>query len=312
MSVQPVVVLTEAIAPDAMRTLAETCDVRIAAHPTGDAARAALADADAVIVRSTPFGADLIDAAPRLRVIGRHGAGTENIDADAASLRGIPIVNTPGANADSVAEFTVMTTLMALRRVLPVRDDFLAGSLGDGSLPGALSRSGRIGSMLARRRVGVVGFGAIGRRVAALCEAFGAEVTFADPYGPQDDPRARDLATLVAGSDVLTLHTPVTPETRGFLNAALLASAPRGLVVVNAARAEVVDADAMLAALDSGQVASYAVDVWDPEPPRSDDPLLRHPSVIATPHMAAITHDALAAMSAEVAARVLHTLKETS
>src|SRR5690606_15892268 len=129
----------------AMRTLADTCDVRIAPSPTGEAARTALADADAVIVRSTPFGSDLIDSAPRLRVIGRHGAGTENIDTAAASARGITVVNTPGANADSVAEFTVMTILMALRRVVAIRDDFLAGALGEGSLPGALSRSGRVG-----------------------------------------------------------------------------------------------------------------------------------------------------------------------
>jgi len=312
MSVRPVLVLTEAIAPQAMALLAKTCDVRVAPSPTGEAARTALADADAVIVRSTPFGADLIDAAPRLRVIGRHGAGTENVDADAAARRGIRIVNTPGANADSVAEFTVMTILMALRRVQPIQADFLAGALSDGSLPGALSRSGRVGAMLAGRRVGIVGFGAIGRRVGELCEAFGASIVFADPYGPRDDPRARDLATLVATSDVLTLHTPVTLETRGFLDAALLATAPRGVVVANAARAEVVDGTAMLDALDSGQVAAYAVDVWDPEPPHPDDPLLRHPSVTATPHMAAITHDALAAMSAEVAQRVLHALEETS
>ncbi|MGB4138156.1 MAG: NAD(P)-dependent oxidoreductase, partial [Microbacterium sp.] len=253
-----------------------------------------------VIVRSTPFGSEDLDAGPRLRVVGRHGVGVENIDVDAATARGVAVLNTAGANADSVAEFAVMTAMMGLRRLGEVRRAWTDGALEGGSFPGALTRRGLIGRDLAGRTVGILGFGAIGRRVAALCEAFGARVLFSDPFADPADPRSRTPEALFPEADVLFLHMPLLDETRGMIDDRALGALPPDAVVVNAARAEIVDAGSMLRALDAGVVAAYAVDVWSPEPPAADDPLVRHPRVIATPHMAAITADALAAMSDSV------------
>lgn len=305
---KPVVVLAEPIAEPEMRRLAETVDVRVAEAPTGEALHRALVGADALIVRSTLLRAGDLAHGAGLRVVGRHGVGTENIDVTAATERGIPVVNTPGANAHSVAEFTVLLALTALRRVPEILAAFAAESTIEGSLPGFLSRRGLLGAMLEGRTVGLLGFGAIGRRAAALFEAHGARVIFHDPFVTLDDPRSRTWGQLLAESEVLSLHVPLTDGTAGLLDAASLSALPRGAVVVNTARAEIVDVAALLAALDSGAIACYAVDVFAPEPPDPADPLLAHPRVIATPHMAAMTHDALDRMASSVVDGVLGVL----
>src|SRR4051812_769202 len=166
-----VVVLAEPIAEREIRRLSATVDVRIADAPTGPALHRALDGATALIVRSTLLGESDIVAGRGLKVIGRHGVGTENIDIAAATTRGIPVVNTPGANAHSVAEFTVLLALTALRRMPEIQRAFAAQELTGGSLPGVLSKTGLLGAMLEGRTVGLLGFGAIGRRAAALFEA---------------------------------------------------------------------------------------------------------------------------------------------
>ncbi|WP_395640480.1 NAD(P)-dependent oxidoreductase [Pseudolysinimonas sp.] len=305
---KPVVVLAERIAEREVRRLAETVDVRIADAPAGEGLRRSLVGADAQIVRSTPLEAADIASGPGLRVIGRHGVGTENIDVVAASAHGIPVVNTPGANAHSVAEFTVLLALTALRRLPEITATFAAEHSIDGSLPGWLSRSGLLGAMLEGRTVGLLGFGAIGRRAATLFEAHGARVIFHDPFVTLDDPRARTWPGLLAASEVLSIHVPLTADTVGMLDAASLSALPPGAVVVNTARAEIVETAPLLAALDSGAIGVYAVDVFAPEPPDPADPLLAHPRVIATPHMAAMTHDAIGRMASSVVDGVLAVL----
>lgn len=305
---RPVVVLAEPISERAVGRLAEVAEVRLAESATGDGLHRSLADADGLIVRSTRIAdADLAHGLA-LRVIGRHGVGTENIDVDGATARGIPVVNTPGANAHSVAEFAVLLALTALRRMPEVLAAFRSEASIEGSLPGYLSRSGLLGATLEGRTVGLLGFGAIGRRAAALFEAHGARVVFHDPFVTVDDARARPWTDLLAESEVLSLHVPLTADTAGMLDAAALAALPRGAIVINTARAEIVDVAAMLTALDGGAVAAYAVDVFAPEPPAVDDPLLHHPGVIATPHMAAMTTDAISAMAESVVDGVLEVL----
>lgn len=305
----PVVVVTEAIDPTAMDRLIERFDVRIPATVDASSLLPAVAGAAAIIVRSSPLPATVIAAAPGLRVIGRHGVGVENIDVVAATTRGIPVVNTPGANAVSVAEFVVMVTLESLRRPAKLVAAFQRGELGDGSLPGAIGRRGLLGRDVAGSRIGIVGLGAVGRRVASAFTALGADVVHFDPaVGDGDRSTALPLNELLASSDVVTLHAPLTPETRNLLSADALAMLRPGAVVINTARAELVDTDAMVAALDREHVERYVVDVYAPEPPPLGHPLLHHPRVLATPHMAAMTTDAMSATSRAVVDNVMAVL----
>lgn len=310
-SAQPLIVLTEPIAAAGLELLEQFGRVVIA-HET-DPARlgGVLRDADALVVRSSPVTAELMELAPRLRVIGRHGAGTDTIDLDAARARGIAVVNTPGANADSVAEFVILAALALGRRLLGARQAFASGALHDrGSLPGAVVAAGFEGRMIAGRTVGLIGLGAIGTRVARLANAIGATVVAHDPMvaEPPAGVRLGDLDEVLRTADVVSLHLPLTPSTTGLIDARTVARMRPGALLVNTARGGVVEDAAVLEALDSGRLGGYAVDVFDPEPPPLDNALLHHPLVLATPHMAAMTQDALAQMARSVAEGVIAVL----
>ncbi|WP_428964149.1 hydroxyacid dehydrogenase [Micromonospora fluostatini] len=304
----PTILLTEPIAAAGLDLLRAAGDVRIA-HATDPATLAGpLATADALVVRSSPVTAAMLSGAPRLKVVGRHGAGLDGIDLAAAQRLGIPVVSTPGANAESVAEFVILAAL-ALARQAPLaaaalaRGDFPAGR----SLPSAVVAAGLTGTMLAGRTLGLVGLGAIGRGVAARARGLGMTVLGYDvaAVAPPEGVRLVDLDRLLADSDVVSLHVPQTPQTTGLVGAAALARMRPDALLVNTARAGVVDAGAVLAALDAGRLRGYAVDVFAPEPPDPDHPLLHHPRVFATPHMAAMTQDALDAMATAVARGVI-------
>lgn len=310
-SAQPLIVLTEPIAAAGLELLEQVGRVVIA-HET-DPARlgGVLRDADALVVRSSPVTAELMDLAPRLRVIGRHGAGTDTIDLAAARAREIAVVNTPGANADSVAEFVILAALALSRRLLGARQAFASGALHDrGSLPGAVVAAGFEGRMIAGRTVGLIGLGAIGTRVARLANAIGATVVAHDPMvaEPPAGVRLGGLDEVLRTADVVSLHLPLTPSTTGLIDARTVARMRPGALLVNTARGGVVEDAAVLEALDSGRLGGYAVDVFDPEPPPLDNGLLHHPLVLATPHMAAMTQDALAQMARSVAEGVIAVL----
>jgi len=253
----------------------------------GDLAKA-VAEADALVVRSrTKVTADVIAAAPRLRVIGRAGTGVDNVDVEAATRAGIVVMNSPHANAVSTAELT-LAMLLALARHVPAADR----SLREGRwTPGSF-----LGTELRGKRLGVLGLGKIGREVAARARAFGMEV---DGYDPILSPEAaaRMGVTLLpfdevlARADFLTVHTPLTPETRHLIGDAALARAPKGVRIVNCARGGIVDEPALLRALESGHVAAAALDVFETEPPPPSG-LLRHPRVVLTPHLGASTVEA--------------------
>jgi len=305
----PRILLTEPIAAAGLDLLRTVGEVHIA-HVTDPAALAAgpLATADALVVRSSPVTAGMLESARRLRVVGRHGAGLDGIDLAAAERLGIPVVSTPGANADSVAEFVLLAAL-ALARQLPAAVAALArGAFAAGrSLPGSVVAAGLTGTMLAGRTLGVVGLGAIGRGVATRARGLGMTVLGYDVAAAAAPAGVRlvSLDDLLRDSDVVSLHVPQTPATTGLIGAAALARMRPDALLVNTARAGVVDRTAVLAALDAGRLRGYAVDVFAPEPPDPDDPLLRHPRVLATPHMAAMTHDALDAMAVAVARGVI-------
>jgi D-3-phosphoglycerate dehydrogenase len=265
-----------------------------------DELSAALADADALIVRSaTKVTAALIGAAPKLRAIARAGAGVDNIDVDAATARGIVVMNTPGATSTSVAELT-LGLMLALARHIPGADRAMKAATWE--------KKRLVGTELAGKTLGVVGLGRVGRIVARLGRALGMAVVAHDPAvsgADIGDPDVLSLSLddLCARADYVTLHVPATPDTYHLFDAARLAGCRRGMRLINTSRGELVDAAALLAALRSGHVAGAALDVHAEEPP-ADWTLAQHPGVVATPHVAASTHEAQERVGLESAVAV--------
>lgn len=259
---------------------------------------------DALVVRSaTRVTAELLAAGAGLKVVGRAGIGVDNVDVKAATERGILVVNAPTANALSATEHT-FALLLALARNVPAADAALRR--------GEWERKRFVGTELQGKTLGVIGFGRIGQRVAARARAFEMKVVAHDPF--LDATAARRLGVellalpeLLARADVITLHTPLTEQTRGLLGAAELAAMKPGSFLVNCGRGGVVDEAALLAALDSGPLAGAALDVFATEPP-ADFNLMRHPKVVTTPHIGAQTREAQERIATETARMVLAAL----
>ena len=259
----------------------------------------------AILIRSgSKMTPEVIDAAKALRVIGRAGVGIDNVDLDAATRRGVLVMNSPGGNTISTAELAVGLMLALARNVAPA-DAAMKAEKWD--------RKAFAGVELFGKRLGVIGFGRIGREVAARCRAFGMEVQAFDPFvspavAEQAHVKLRSLDELLQTSDYLSLHTTLTEETRHVLGKAALAKVRPGVRIVNAARGELIDADALLGALDAGRVAGAALDVYPEEPPK-DWRLARHPKVIATPHLGASTREAQERVGTDIAQQVRDYLK---
>ncbi|HYM02421.1 MAG TPA: hydroxyacid dehydrogenase [Stellaceae bacterium] len=263
--------------------------------------------ADALITRTTPVVAADIVRARHLKIIGKHGVGTDNIALDAARARGIPVVNTPGANADAVAELVLGMALACARHLVAADHALRAGTLSRLPLPNGRELSGR--------RLGVAGFGQVGRRVADLfARALRAPVAAFDPGVSAEAIRAGGAApvasidALLAESDIVSLHLPLTEETRGLIGARALALMPAGAILINTARGGIVDEAALAAALRRGKPAAAASDVFVTEPPPTDHPLLALPNFVATPHIGAATEEALDRVGLLVAEQVLEVL----
>jgi D-3-phosphoglycerate dehydrogenase len=263
-----------------------------------------LADADALIVRSaTKVTAEVLAQAPRLRVVGRAGVGVDNVDVDAATRRGIVVANAPESNVISAAEHTV-GLLVALARNIPQAHSAMR--------EGRWERSKWGGVELADKTLGVLGFGRIGRQVARRAVGLQMKVVAYDPFVSSD--RFRELGVeraefdeVLAQADFVTLHLPLNDETRGLIGEAALAKMKDGIRLVNAARGELVDEEALLAALESGKVAAAALDVFGREP--YDGPLLAAPNVVVTPHLAASTDEAQDRAGVIVAEQVVAALE---
>ena len=240
-------------------------------------------------------GLDAIDAAAlaaadSLRVVARYGVGTDNVDLAAARARRIVVTNTPGANAGAVAELTVALLLLLTRPVLGA-----AAATREGGWPRTSGLS------LGGKTVGLVGFGAIGRAVARLLSGFDCRLLAYDPWCDAEQAAQLrvavvDLDALLAVSDFVSLHVPVTPETRGMVSAEFLAKMKPGATLVNTARGELVDEAALHEALSAGRLRGAALDAFAVEPPGAANPLLSLPNVIATPHMGAHTDGATTTM----------------
>jgi len=255
--------------------------------------RAALADCRGLIVRNrTQVRAPLLEAAPRLKVVGRLGVGLENIDLAACAARGVPVFPATGTNDETVAEFVIGAAIMLLRAgAFHVTSEVLAGQWPRTKVIGGRDAKGL--------RMGLVGFGAIARQVARRAQAFGMRVMAADPFVPAHDPAWKqwgveplELRTMLARTDILSLHVPMTPATRGIVDAAAIRALPRGAYVINTARGGLIDEDALIAALEDGHLAGAMLDVMDGEPLAAGSRLVGTPHLVLSPHVAGITRDA--------------------
>ena len=266
----------------------------------GSTAAGEIRDADALVVRSaTKVTAELLARAERLRVIGRAGVGVDNVDLDAATQKGVVVMNTPGGNAVSVAEHT-LALLLALARRIPQADTSMK--------KGQWEKKNLQGTELRGKMLGLIGLGQIGSEVARLAKALQMEVVAYDPYvtallAGELEVNLAPLEEVLKAADFISLHAAATPETHHLINARTLALAPPGVRIVNCARGELIDEAALLAALDCGLVAGAALDVFESEPPK-DSPLVAHPNVITTPHIAGSTEEAQEIVGIRIAEQV--------
>ncbi len=300
------IVLAEKVSPATLAVFQAEPGWEVKTHDQlPDGLPAALAEADALVVRSAvQVGDELMSHAPKLRVIGRAGVGVDNIDAEAATRRGIVVMNTPGANAVAVAELA-MALMISLARKLPAANSTMhAGKWEKKSLQGTELRN---------KTLGILGLGRIGLEVARRARGFGMELIGSDPFVSAAVARENGITVvpveeLFAKADYLTLHVGLTPQTHGIINAKTIATMKKGVRIVNCARGElVVEAD-LAAALKSGQVAGAALDVFTVEPPK-DSPYFGLDNVILTPHIAGSTNEAQEAVGVQIARQVREYLK---
>ncbi|MCY4293265.1 MAG: hydroxyacid dehydrogenase [Acidimicrobiaceae bacterium] len=265
-----------------------------------------LGDSSALIVRSgTRVDAEMIAAAPNLRVVGRAGVGVDNIDLRAAADNGIAVVNTPEANTLAAAEHAFALMLATARRVAASHNSLAAGEW---------DRKHFTGVQLAGATLGLVGFGRIGRAVGRRALAFEMTVLAADPYISPETAREHGATMvgfdeLLAASDFVSLHAVAQQDGSALLDDAALKIVKPTAIVVNAARGSLIDAAAARAALDEGRLGGLGLDVYDPEPPPPDHPLIGHPRVVHTPHLGASTGAAQRDVSVRVVNKVLAVLR---
>ena len=300
------IVLAEKVSPATLAVFQTEPGWQIVTHDQIKHGLAAeIADADGLVVRSAVQVDDtLLSAAPKLRVIGRAGVGVDNIDAEAATRRGIVVMNTPGANAIAVAELT-LGMMLALARQLPKANSTMhAGKWEKKSLQGVELRG---------KKLGVLGLGRIGLEVARRARGFGMDVIGHDPFVSASVARENAIQLvstdeLFRDADYLTLHVGLTPQTAGIINAENLAKMKKGVRIINCARGELIVEEALAEALKSGQVGGAALDVFHQEPPK-DSPFFSLENVILTPHIAGSTAEAQEAVGVQIALQVREYLK---
>jgi D-3-phosphoglycerate dehydrogenase len=293
----------QAVGVDALRK--HGLEVDVAGTLDERALVARIADYEGLIVRSaTKVTRAVIAAATRLEVVGRAGAGVDTIDVDAATERGIVVMNTPGGNTTAVAEHT-LALLLALARHVPLADATLKA--------GRWEKNRLQGVELFGKALGILGLGRIGGEVARRALGFRMHVLAYDPYLTREAAErlgveSVELDELLARSDFITIHTPLTGDTRHLIGEAELARTKPGVRLINCARGGIIDEAALVQGLTSGHVGGAAIDVFEQEPPPADHPLLRFEQVVVTPHLGAATDEAQAAVALAIADQVADAL----
>ena len=271
------------------------------------ALRTAVAEARALVVRNrTQVRGELLAAAGRLQVIGRLGVGLDNIDLGGCAARDIKVCPAAGANDDAVAEYVITAALLLMRGAWDARDAVAAGDW---------PRMALVGHEIGAKTLGLVGYGAIARETARRARALGMHVTATDPYLPMDDPRRSEVhclpfEALIAGADILSLHVPLTHDTRHMIDADAIGQMKPGAVLINAARGGVVDESALVAALKSGHLGGAALDVFETEPltAQAGAAFKGLENLLLTPHIAGVTHESNRRVSRVTAENVLTAL----
>jgi D-3-phosphoglycerate dehydrogenase len=297
------VLVTDKLAEDGLSLLRSepgievVVDLKLAKDVEG--LKKALQESDALVVRSgTQVTADVLEGQSRLKAIARAGVGVDNIDVAAATRQGIVVMNTPGGNTVSTAEQTMALMLALSRNTAPACASLKAGRW---------DRTKFTGTQLEGKTLGVIGLGRVGQAVAKRAQGFEMTVMGFDPFLSPDKAiefgieGVSSLDELWPRCDYFTLHTPLTPETRNLIGARELGLMKPGARIINCARGGLIDEAALLEALNAGKVAGAAIDVFDPEPPPADDPLIAHPSVLVTPHLGASTEEAQINVAVEAA-----------
>ncbi len=311
------VYLGEIIHPDAVALLEKHAQVVRPKDHSRQAYLEALPEVDGMVARKVHVGAEEMDLAPRMKIIARHGVGLDSVDLEEATRRGILVTNTPGANRESVVELA-LSFMLALARRIPQAQKAMANMpKGDlGVFSALLKQYSLTGIDLEGKSLGIIGTGRIGSIVGRKCiAAFDMKVKGYDPYvssevmktfGVEKVERLEDMLPKI---DFLTVHCPLTQETKGIVGKKELARMKKGAYVVNTAGGGIVNEKALLEALDSGHIAGAALDVWEVEPPDPQDPLLNHPNVIGTPHYGGTTEESLYRVGIAAVEEVIRVLR---
>ena len=302
------VIITDGLNEQGKMILSADTDINDCTGISAEGLFEKIGDCHAMIVRGRTKVTDtILEAAPNLKVIGRAGVGVDNIDLAAAQSGGITVVNAPIATTIAVAEHTLALMLSLIRHI----------ARADASMKSGLWNKKQLaGTELNGKSLGIIGIGAIGTGVAQRAAAFGMKICGNDPYLDAAIIRQRgvqpvSLTDLFAQADMISLHVPITPETRGMINGQTIGLMKRGTYLICAARGGVIDETALLNALEVGQIAGAALDVFSTEPPGLTA-LVAHPNVIATPHIGAQTAEAQVRASIDIAEEVLAALKGES
>lgn len=302
------VLVSDPISDLGLEQLTKASDVEVV-HQTGlseDELVSRIGDYDALLVRSqTKVTRRIMEAGTNLKVIGRAGVGVDNIDLEAATSLGIMVINAPDGNTITTSEHT-FAMIMALSRHIP---QAYVSTVG-----GSWDRKSYVGVELRGKKLGVLGLGRIGTEVAKRAKAFGMELIGYDPFMTEEraEKLGIQLATvyeLIQAADFMTVHTPLTDETRHMISHREFGMMKRGMRIVNCARGGIIDEMALLEALEQGVVAGAAFDVFEEEPPSPDHPFLHHPKVVVTPHLGASTIEAQENVAIDVSEQVLHILR---
>ena len=309
MTGKPLVLVAEPISDVGLQVLSECCELITPWRLKRAYNAEELASADAIVIRLAKITAHTISAAPNLKVIGRHGVGVDNVDLKAATQRGIPVVFTPSAltMVNAVAEQTVQLMLALARHAVAADQLVRQGRWAE--------RISLLGVEFYEKTLGVIGLGAIGKRVAAICQkGLGMNIVAYDPYVKTAPPDVEvtlvdSLYEVLQQADVLTLHLPSTAETTHLIGAKELAAMKPSALLVNAARGSIVDSIALTEALQRGHLFGAALDVFEEEPPALDHPLVSAPRTLFSPHVASMTSGSMARMAELVARQVVQVLR---
>ena len=288
-------VMTQAVCPEGLQMLDGVADVYVADNQDPNNYLDEMKDADALIVRIAKCDGHAIENSPNLKVIGRTGVGYDSVDVKTATAHGIPVVITPGANNRSVAEHAVAMMFALSKNLVEAQQEMCKGNWEIRGAKKAFELEGKT--------IGILGLGAIGRETAKICEGCGMKVAAYDPFLSKEQVEGygavyyENYEDLLKVSDVVSIHVPLTDETKNMISKKQLTEMKKTALIINCSRGGIINETDLVEALKAGEIAGAGTDVFCSEPPKTDDPLLNCPNLIVSPHSAAQTREAVIKMA---------------